>query len=389
MLRNRIILIILWILSLVGISFYGGAASYGMFAAATLVPVMSLVYLFLIYLRFKIYQKPGSKNLVAQNVSDFYITLQNEDFFAYSGIRILFYSSFSAIEGIDEGTEYELLPRSGIKKETTLLCRYRGEYEVGVKSVEIRDFLNIFRFTYHNPEPFRVTVLPQIIQLDSIKSIEAMLDFPKDSNINPMAFDAVVREYIPGDDIRSIHWKASAKQGRLFVRTTVGEEKQGIGIIMDSERPESEPGDYLPLENKILETVIAAAMYYVRNNTPVRVYSYQGGLSDYPVSDMGSFDGFYRNISSHHFSEENGQDKLFTGLRETTSLFESRLVIMVLFDWSMAAKELAALLSENNCMSIVYIIKDKENAASFETGRILPRCQLFVIPPDADLKEVL
>ena len=86
MLRNRIILIILWILSLIGISFYGGSVSYGFFTAVTLVPVISFLYLLLVFLRFKIFQKMDNRHVVAGQTSDFYITLQNEDRFPFASI---------------------------------------------------------------------------------------------------------------------------------------------------------------------------------------------------------------------------------------------------------------------------------------------------------------
>ena len=88
--RNRIILIILWIMSLVGISFFGGTVSYGFYAAVTLVPLVSFVYLLLVFLRFKIYQRMDSRHVVADEQSDFYITLQNEDYFAFTSIFNLF-----------------------------------------------------------------------------------------------------------------------------------------------------------------------------------------------------------------------------------------------------------------------------------------------------------
>ena len=49
--RNRIIWFCLWILSLVGISFYGGIISYGFFIAVTITPVFSLFYLPIFYSR--------------------------------------------------------------------------------------------------------------------------------------------------------------------------------------------------------------------------------------------------------------------------------------------------------------------------------------------------
>ncbi len=384
---NGIILIIFWILSLLCISFYGGPVSYGMFATATLIPVVLLAYLFIIFLRFKIYQRLNSKNVIAGNISDFYITLQNEDFFAYAGIRIQFYSSFSEIEGIDDKTEYELLPHCGIKRQTTLLCRYRGEYEVGVKSVMIQDFLRVFTFSYHNPEPFRVTVLPQIVHLDSVKTVEAAVNAVSESYRSPEFPDATVREYVPGDDIRKIHWNSSAKLGKLLTRKTIGEEKQGIGIVMDSERYSDDPEIYLPIENKILETVIAFAMYYVRNHTPVRVYTYSNGLSEWAVNDIGGFDGFYRDISSTRFSEDNTQEKLFIKIEEVPSFYENNLVILVLHKWSETAKEAVASLGKNNGFSVIYIVSD--DLSEIKTGSILPHSEAFVIPPDADLREVL
>ena len=52
--RNRLIFLILWILSLVGISFFGGPVSYGFFTVFTLIPVICLFYLVLVYFFFHI-----------------------------------------------------------------------------------------------------------------------------------------------------------------------------------------------------------------------------------------------------------------------------------------------------------------------------------------------
>ena len=46
---RRGIVFLLWILSLVGISFFGGTISYGFFWAITFIPVISIVYLLFVY----------------------------------------------------------------------------------------------------------------------------------------------------------------------------------------------------------------------------------------------------------------------------------------------------------------------------------------------------
>ena len=54
---TRIIVFLLWVLSLVGISFYGGPISYGFFAFMTLIPLLMFIYLIIVFLRFRVFQK--------------------------------------------------------------------------------------------------------------------------------------------------------------------------------------------------------------------------------------------------------------------------------------------------------------------------------------------
>ena len=129
MMRNKrfLILFALFVLSLVGISFYGGPVSYTFFWLCVSLPLILLLYIFLVIVSLRIYQKPDGRNMVCGSPSDFYITLQNEGFFSFSYLRIIFYSSFSTIMGLDDSVVYELPPRTSVTKKTQLVCRYRGQ----------------------------------------------------------------------------------------------------------------------------------------------------------------------------------------------------------------------------------------------------------------------
>ena len=386
--RNRIILIILWIMSLVGISFFGGTISYGFFAAVTLVPLVSFVYLLLVFLRFKIYQRMDSRHVVADEQSDFYITLQNEDYFAFTSIRMNLYSGFSELAGIDGSAEYELMPRTGIKRDTKLLCRYRGEYEAGVKEVVIRDFLNLFSFTYRNPEPFRVTVLPRIVVLDSVRTVEESLGAMADTYNATGEPDVVVREYQPGDDARMIHWRASAGKGKLLVRKTVGIEKQGISIAMEPGRYSDDPESFLPLENRICEIVIALTMYYLNARTPVTVFMLQDDLSADRVRDTDGFNAFYSRISAYRFDQkQDKQGKMSDLLSGNGAVINSKILILVLYDISPETENLIRSLGQSGVFILVYIVN--ESREKDYSSLNLPRCMIHISAPDTDLREVL
>ncbi|MDR0483151.1 MAG: DUF58 domain-containing protein [Cellulomonadaceae bacterium] len=46
--------------------------------------------------------------------------------------------------------------------------------------------------------------------------------------------DAVLREYVPGDDPRRIHWRAAARQGSLMVRAEDSGTVTGVTVLLDS-----------------------------------------------------------------------------------------------------------------------------------------------------------
>lgn len=62
--RRKMVLFLLWLLSLLAISFYGGAVSYGFFFGISLIPVVSLVYLLMVHERFRIYQEIGCREVL-------------------------------------------------------------------------------------------------------------------------------------------------------------------------------------------------------------------------------------------------------------------------------------------------------------------------------------
>mgnify|MGYP006334952541 FL=1 len=96
--KRRWILFGVWILSLVGISFYGGAVSYGFFFGVTLIPLISLAYLLSVYIFFRIYQKVESRDMVCGQPAPYFFILQNDSVIPFSGVSVKLFSSFSFVE---------------------------------------------------------------------------------------------------------------------------------------------------------------------------------------------------------------------------------------------------------------------------------------------------
>lgn len=385
--RNRLIFLVLWLISLAGISFRGGVISYGFFLFMTLVPVLSLVYLLAVYITFKVYQEVEGRDLVVNHAHPFLFILQNEVFFTFTGVRVNLFSDFSRITGQDDGAEYELLPKSGVRNEATLLCHYRGEYEVGVRDIEITDFLRLFRIRYKNKGTVRVKVRPDLIRLDELRSIDIQLLNSIHTPSNPQEPDVFVRKYTPGDDIRFVEWKASARARELLVRKRTGEEQQGVGILMATERTSREQADFLPLENKILETSLALAWYFTAKNTPVTVDYLSVKLRESVVDRPENFNDFYEEMSNVAFSDTYTEKLLFEEAERSGSLYLRKAVFMVLSSLSEEALDLASMLYRHHITVVIYLISD--DPESVVSAQDLPGTSIVRLPREAVLREVL
>ena len=385
--RNRLILAALWILSLICISFYGGSASYGFFAAVTLIPVVSLLYLLLVLSRFKIYQYFECPEIVSNHIVPFYFTLQNEDLFAFSGVRVSFYSDFSSIEGLSDDIEYELLPKTRIKKETGLICRYRGEYLVGIRSVTLCDYLRLFKITYNNKEPLRVTVIPDIIRIDGIKSFETDSVSDRENSASLSRPDVTVRDYVTGDDIRRINWKQTARLGKLTVRNYIGEEKDGIGLIVDTERVCNDISEYLPVENRILEIAIALSLFIKDRNIPVCAYTFHNAVDSCIIDSVDTFNSFYRAMSSVRFESISDRAGMYAAFASYKEIYSKRIVFIITAIADSALREFAKILNDAGVDVITYLVKNIP-AGTSETDAFF-HTKIITVPAEGNLEDIL
>lgn len=387
MLISRIVWVILFILSLVGITLYGGPISYGFLLLMILIPIVSIIYLLFVYFCFKIYQSKDVVRPVVGEAVPFHFRLMDEFFFAFAGIRVKFFKSFSSIEGLDDESEYELIPGQGVNLDTKLVCKYRGNYEVGIKTVEVQDFFRLLRFSYHNPETMRVDVIPRIVRLEGIKCLDqvSVLQDNQNQNIFP---DVLVREYMSGDDIRQINWKVSSHVGKLMVRKQIDEEKQGIGIIVDSRRYSDNQRDYLPIENKMLEAAIAISLYFANKQTPVATFVGSEDVRRVNVNRLEDFDDYYEAISGINFSKvQPGGKNMFDFLMTESGLYECKMVFFITKKLSDDVTELCKTLRTNNVYVQICLVNNDDD----EESQYIKNNQenLIHMNGESDLAEVL
>ena len=382
MIRNRLIWLFLFALSLVGISFSGGAVSYGFFFVMLFIPIISLLYLLVVYLTFKIYERVDKGDIMAGDTTPYYFTLQNEGFTGFASIRVIFFSVFSTVLSIDDKKEYELYPGEGICKDTYMVCRYRGEYEVGIRRVEITDFFRLFLFSYKNRETVRLQIKPAIVHLSELKGIDVdMLSF-KDSMLNRTEPDLPVRDYVRGDDVRKIHWKKSASLGDLMVRTDIGEEKQGISVIVPAKRISDDEFVYIPKESRVLEAAVAVTLLFAGKNIPVDLYL--SGNETVNVRNLENFNFAYERIAAVSFSEDFDENAYYDRMLYSGDLARSKFAFFFVLEVTEGLRTLIEKLKRENVAVVCYVIGE-----SSEQLPDSPGVKYISLSVDDKLQEVM
>ena len=414
--RNRILYFLLCIAAVVLASFKGGPITYSILFGVLLVTPVSLIYLLIVYFFFKLYQVLGTKHITAYEPIPYYFVLQNEYLLNFCHISVSTYSTFSYIDEMQQDNKpnddttnisdrknrrsnnqtkkdsgitktYELLPGENVRYDTTMICRYRGDYHVGIKQITIVDFFRLFKITYRVPEPLNAVVLPRVIKLETLKSVpEMVISTYKENPRLSSDFDAQTRDYMPGDPLKGIHWKSTAKTGKLKSRITYGEQRQGISIFLDTKRISDDEYVFIPVENKCLEIVLALTNYFANYSVPTSLVYSQFEPRTAKCSAAYEMESFLNTVSAMKFrSDEEAAvtlDILMAG-----SVFKDCMIAFLVITGADA--ELNKRLYELSTFGInivVYLVGVHPNVQD-----IMELANVRVIPvyPEDDLAKVL
>ena len=293
--RNAIVLVIMIICAGIFASNYGGTIPYALFYFSLLVPVMSLIYIFIVLNFFRFHQETSKKTLVKGETVDYFFSLANNSFILYSGIKVRFIHKKSYIMGVDEEKEYCLIPGEREVINTKLCCKYRGQYFAGIEYFIITDYLNLFNIKYEVISQLPVTVLPRIVEWKDADVIEENKDEKKVifSQKQEERLDIQVRKYSYGDPMRQIHWKASARTGQLMTRMHYAALKKQVMILMDLSQVGNEEMEKILLEDAILEEALSVGNYCNKKKIPAFVYFDYNGYKKLSLNTYNEWNEFY------------------------------------------------------------------------------------------------
>lgn len=310
---NRLICIMFIIGSGIFASCYGGNVSYALFYLALFIPIISFLYTLYVYIRFKIYQSMDSYMVVKGNWNNYSFIIANEDYIAFRDVKVKFLLDKSTIKKTEENMEYLLLPNDKVKMDTKIRCNYRGEYFIGVDSIEVSDFLYLFSIIYPIRTKLKVVVLPRVVPVEHLGIAPTLIDSKNPirfTNFDEEDLDSEIRKYRPGDNKKRIHWKASAKKMDLLSRKYNEKPKAEVVLFMDLTEIREDDLAVVVTEDKIIESILAIANYYLSKNTASHIIYDMEGIKQIDIKSKDDFKVFYRACVNISFKSKTPVEEL-------------------------------------------------------------------------------
>ena len=138
----------------------------------------------------------------------------------------------------------------------------RGEYEFGKINLFMATFLGLVQRRYQHDFPMQVPVYPSIIQMKNfeLRAFDRVTDQKGIKKIRRLGHSyefEQIKNYVRGDDYRSINWKASSRRAQLMVNQYEDERAQQIYNIIDKSRSMKMPFNGLSLMDYAINTSLA------------------------------------------------------------------------------------------------------------------------------------
>ncbi len=136
----------------------------------------------------------------------------------------------------------------------------RGIELVGPTVLEANDPFGVRRRVYATREQTAVLIVPKVSPVDVPEALQSSPDSAESRMRGADVFESL-REYVTGDPLKLIHWKASARAGELMVRRNVDTHIPRVMVILDVDaRSYDRPGSlFHALDEQAFERAVDLA----------------------------------------------------------------------------------------------------------------------------------
>jgi uncharacterized protein (DUF58 family) len=163
-----------------------------------------------------------------------------------------------------------------------------GAYKICVEKISAWDFMHLYSAVKKVGAEKNVSILPKKyegISLRAERFINENID-TNESNKKGSDYPEVrdVREYIPGDSLKNIHWKLSAKKENLMVKEHISLASDTIVVVLEL----TEDGNFLT--ERIMRTAYTVLQPWVKSGEVITLWWWSEAENDMHQMNINGMD---------------------------------------------------------------------------------------------------
>ncbi len=183
---------------------------------------VTIIYLLIMFSSIDSFIEHKGTDVYKLTETDFMIRLVNHSFlpapFLEADLRV---PEKNSLRCVRKRVKIAIHPSGDYTINRRVSFGYRGTYDVGVDTVTVYDFFRIFRVNIRLYNYRSIYVMPRRFALQK-RPMAAVSDSQTEMQRNIFGVErsdvAEIRAYLPGDQMKNIHWKLSSKTEDLQVK---------------------------------------------------------------------------------------------------------------------------------------------------------------------------
>lgn len=239
----------------------------------------------------------------------------------------------------------------------------RGIYRFGAINIFASSFLGLVQRRFRFEEGAEIAVYPSILQMKQFE-LRAFHQTSRDVGIKKMRrighsyeFEQI-KNYVSGDDYRSVNWKASSRRSELMVNQYDDERSQQVYCIIDKSRVMKMPFNGLSLLDYAINTALVISNIVLQKGDKAGLISFSDKLGSLIKSERSPrqldliLTALYKESSRHL---EADYELLYHASRK---LIKGRSVILLFtnFESYSALERVLPLLRQLNRLHLLVVI---------------------------------
>lgn len=226
--------------------------------------------------------------------------------------------------------------RGRIALDYSIRAEDYGLSRVGPASVSIEDPLGFFSFQRETGGASELFVYPDLSEVRKFdlalrkKSTVQTHGMRRGHEKGTGTEFIALRDYVPGDELRFIDWKATARTEKLMIRTFQSEKKQRIMLAIDVGEGMG-TGTGRTMADAAVNTSVLLSYIALRRGDLVGCTTFSGSVADY-LKPSDSRPQFYRILDLFARSAPGGATDYIASLQRLTDIHVKRSIIILFTD---------------------------------------------------------